>query len=154
MPRSLSPLRTVLPRWWHGCTGNLAQARARFEQAFGFAHDDQQVDEVIADLFRRHCKEPDSKVPIPAHLVLALTLRAGFERGVLKEDLVRKSLIMQRVYEARELAEKLLPKHRTWTRQLANDKAAEKIAERYGDVTKEQLLAHWYGRRWRSRARA
>jgi hypothetical protein len=142
-------------RWWHEYTGNVGQARARFRQAFGFDHDDEQrVDEVIAELFRRHAKEPDSPVPIPAPVVLALLLREGFERGVLKEDWAKKGLIMHRVWQAHELAEELLRQHRTWTRPRAKDEAAKKIAERHGDVTKEQILDNWYGRRWRSRSQA
>jgi hypothetical protein len=169
MPRPQRRRRYRLPVWYAPFTGNLTKARRLFRQTYGFAHDDERhVDEVIFSLFDDYGPnhfDPNNKssllrhetVPVPVVLLLALMLRQGFRRGELWKDLgVRSRLTYARLETSKEEQRLLIPTHRRrYTRAEAREKAAETIAQQFGDVTAEQILAkdNWQGRRRRSRAK-
>jgi hypothetical protein len=153
-----------LERWWDRYTGDLKQAHALFKQTFGFAHDDeQQVDAELARLFRDHSRygdTPETAVPIPAKLVLALMLRPGFPRGFGHGQVPRdkQARIRAAVLEAHDLLPQYL---RRYDYERAKDEAAKEVVRRHRehcpdyDVTVEDIVRKdtWQGRSKRSRAR-
>jgi hypothetical protein len=141
MPRKLRKQRHRVRHWSDPFTGDLAPARKRFQQTYGFAHDDKQrVDEVINSLFRRYGDEHDDQievddvtaalladgdaatttsiplkretVPIPVVLVQALLLRGGFGRGRGRGHLRNERAKKPAIIAAVHEAQKLEQKYR------------------------------------------
>jgi hypothetical protein len=157
MPRPLRPTRIMLPRWFDPFTGDLKAARARFKQDFGFAHDDkQQVDAEIVRLFRNHSRKRDDTVPIPAGIVLAVMLRAGFARGRGRQQMRRDE--RARIVDAVPATQARMPYYlqRTHRRHYSYERAKLEAAadvERQLGVPAAVILRkeNWISRR-RSRA--
>jgi hypothetical protein len=129
-------------------TDNLKKAQRCYAEDFGMTHDGNEVDAKIEQLFEEACKrwidgdgnEVNTTVAVPIELILAITLREGFNRtgGRRKGSPIRRHNLVSAVQWAKRRQAEL--RRGGMRLGAAREKAIWEAEQQYG-----QHRDQWFG---------